>query len=79
MEKILYKNRFYKTRTILLKEFGEVTIGSTSLSEILFDNEKGYANESVRLIDEKIFYFVPAEYFSFSDEKLAEKITAEIV
>lgn len=79
MEKILYKNRFYKTRTVLLEEFGEVTIGSTYLSKIIFDNEEGYANELARLIDEKIFYFVPSKYFGFSDEKLAEKIYSEVV
>ncbi len=52
----------------------KILIGSHSLNAALYDDEKGYADEEARAIDEQLYAYIDDEYFSLGLEKFIENV-----
>jgi len=71
MESIKYSGKTFELRELNLKEFGEVLIASTELSDLLMNDEgDDYGSEEARYIDEQICYFVTPEQMKTQDDLL---------
>ncbi|HEY8690711.1 MAG TPA: hypothetical protein VIM07_15855 [Chitinophagaceae bacterium] len=78
METIEFQKKQYRIREINLPKFGEVLISTTSLNDVLLKNGNYVSNEA-STIDEQIFYFVNEREINFSDKKLINLITTEVL
>ncbi len=80
IDRVEFNGRQYRLRTIDLgREWGVITVASTQLNDLLFDDQYGYTCEEASLVDDLIFYFIPTHYFRLSDELLRDRILSEIV
>ena len=72
---ITFQGYEYPTREIEIREFGDVTIATKSLSEALIPSDLGhYVSDEARAIDEEIFFFVDDEDINSKDlKKIVEK------
>lgn len=80
IDRVEFNGRQYRLRTIDLgREWGVITVASTQLNDLLFDDQYGYTCDEAIYVDELIFYFIPTHYFRLSDELLRDRILSEIV
>ena len=66
---ILYKGKSFPATFIPDVFTGDnqrLLIGSHSLDVALYDDDKGYADDEARVIDEQIYAFVNDDFFSLS-------------
>lgn len=78
-DSIEFKGRRYRLRTIDFGgELGVLNVASELLDELLFDSTGQYRSKEAESVDEQIFYFIPNASFRLSDDKLRNKILAEI-
>ena len=74
---ITYKDKEYTVAVIPDVFSGgnqEIHIGSHSLNEAVYSNEKGYVDEVARSIDEQIYAYIDDDYFSLSLEDFLQKV-----
>lgn len=71
---ITFQNQKFKTRELDLHDWGLVTISTTPLSDLLFNDETGYPSKEAQLIDETIFFFVAENEIDLSDKELAKVV-----
>ncbi len=71
---ITYQNRKFETRELDLHDWGLVTVSTTSLGDLLFNNETGYPSKEAEVIDETIFFFVAENEIYLSDKELAKVV-----
>lgn len=74
---ITFQNINFKTRSILLPEFGDVLISTSSLNEKLL-NGSSYVSKEALKVDEQIFYFVEENEISLPNQKLTEIILNQV-
>ncbi|MBL7996017.1 hypothetical protein JNM05_11660 [bacterium] len=58
IETIIFQNKSFLLRNIEIKELGNITIGTTILSDALFNDEFEFTSDEARLIDDDIYYYV---------------------
>ena len=75
---ITFENINFKTRRILLTEFGDVLISTCSLNEKLLNENGSYVSEEALEVDEQIFYFVEENEISLPNQKLTEIILNQV-
>lgn len=75
---ITYQNTVYKTRNILLSEFGDVLISTNSLNERLLNKKGGYISNEALMIDEQVFYFVEDNEIDLPISKLTKLILNQV-
>jgi len=78
METIEFQNKQYRVRQINLPKLGEVLISTTSLNDILLINGNYVSNEASN-VDDQIYYFVNEKQMNFSDKKLINLVTTEVL
>ncbi len=78
MGTIEFQKKQYRIREINLPKLGEVLISTTTLNEVLLENGNYVSNEAAR-IDEQIFYFVNEREITFSNKKLINLVTTEVL
>ena len=71
---ITYQNRKFETRELDLHDWGLVTVSTTSLGDLLFNDETGYPSKEAEVIDENIFFFVAENEINLSDKELAKVV-----
>lgn len=67
----------YQKREIMMP-FGERTISTVDLNNVLMNSKGSYKSEIACSIDESIFYYVEQEQFNLPDAELAAQIFSEI-
>jgi hypothetical protein len=71
---ITYQNRKFETRELDLHDWSLVTVSTTSLGDLLFNDEIGYPSKEAEVIDENIFFFVAENEINLSDKELAKVV-----
>lgn len=67
IETITFNKKQFPFRILKFKEFGEVLISTEDLDSVIM-NDSNYISDEARIIDEKIFYYVPNEIIERSDK-----------
>lgn len=70
MQIIEFKNKEYKIRELYLKDFGNISISTSSLNERLVRKSGSYVSEEARYIDEQLFFFVEEDEIDLPEKKL---------
>ena len=73
---VIYKEQCYPIAVIpnFFSDFGDnVTIGSESLNKVLYDDEKGYADEEAQEIDESIYVYMDDTCFQLDKHSFIKK------
>jgi len=78
MNKIEFQNNQYKTREIELPEIGNILISTTSLNQLLLNDDGGYVSDEAISVDERVYYFVDENEIELSDYELIDLLTSEI-
>lgn len=69
MEYFEYKGKSYPSKSVYFQnENNEYIISKEDLSSALLQNGSDYDSDEARYIDEKIFFFVPEDILTKSDE-----------
>lgn len=63
----------FKIRQIHIKGYGDRKIGTESLQNALFEDDK-YVDDFARQVDEGIFFYVEDKAINYSDKQLAEYV-----
>ena len=71
---IEFDGKEYPTKLLNIPNFGEKLISVESLEESLHDAEGFYVSDEARVVDEKIFFYVPDDVIDDDDESLTEFI-----
>ena len=71
---IKFDGKEYPTKLLNIPNFGEKLISVESLEESLHDAEGFYVSDEARVVDEKIFFYVPDDVIDDDDESLTEFI-----
>ncbi len=69
---IEFNGKEYPTKLLDIPNFGEKLISVESLEKTLFDTEGFYVSDEARVIDEKIFFFVPDDIIDEDEKEIAE-------
>ncbi len=78
METIEYKNKEFEVREIDFQGLGNVLISTTSLNELLLNEEGGYVSDEAIVIDEQIFYFVDENEIKLSEQELRKVLMSQV-
>ena len=78
IETIEFQKMQYRVREIKLPNLGEVLISTTSLNDALLKNGKYVSNDALA-IDEQIFYFVNEREITFSNKKLINLVSTQVL
>ncbi len=76
---IQYNNQTFLSKIVYSELYGEILLVSEKLNAILLDDKGSYKDKEAEIIDSRIFYFIPDNYFSLNEKVLIKKIEAEIV
>jgi hypothetical protein len=79
MNTIEFNTKKFKIREIDLPEFGNVSISTTSLNQLLLKEDGSYTSDEAIKIDEQIFYFVEENEIELPEEKLRNLLLLEIL
>ena len=71
---IKFDGKEYPTKLLNIPNFGEKLISVESIEESLHDAEGFYVSDEARVVDEKIFFYVPDDVIDDDDESLTEFI-----
>ena len=78
MDKIEFQNNQYKVREIELPELGNVLISTTSLNQLLLNDDGSYVSNEAIFVDESIYFFVDENEIELSDDELINLLTTEV-
>lgn len=78
MDKIEFQNNQYKVREIELPEIGNVLISTTSLNQLLLNDDGSYVSDDAISVDERIYYFVEEIEIELPDDELINLLTSEV-
>lgn len=53
---------------------GYICIGCSSLNQVLYDEEEGYASSEAQMIDETIWGYLPEENFNLSYKEFVKEV-----
>ena len=59
---------------IFMDSSREILIGPHSLNDVVYNNDKGYIDNTAHTIDERIYAYIDDDYFSMSMEEFLEKV-----
>lgn len=79
MNKIEFNTKKFVIREIDLPEFGNVTISTTSLNQLLLKEDGSYASDEAIKVDEQIFYFVEKNEIELPEEELRNLLLLEVL
>ena len=71
---IKFNGREYPTKLLNIPGFGEKLVSIEGLEKTLFDAEGFYVSDEARVIDEKIFFYVPDNIINSNEKSLVELI-----
>jgi hypothetical protein len=72
MTLIEFNDKKYPTRLLNIPGFGAMLVSVESLEKSLHNAEGFYVSDEARLVDEKIFFYVPDDIIDDDDESLTE-------
>ncbi len=78
MNTIEFQKNQFKIREVVLPLLGSVLISTTTLNQLLLNNNGSYTSDEAIYIDESIYYFVDELEIKLSDEKLISLIANEV-
>ncbi|MDX2174274.1 MAG: hypothetical protein SFY56_14325 [Bacteroidota bacterium] len=79
MFSIHFQNKDFKVRELDLPEFGSVLISTTSLSNLIVDENGNYLSDEAIAIDEQLFFFVEENEIDLDENELITIINSAIV
>ena len=69
---IEFDGKEYPTKLLDIPDFGEKLVSIESLQKSLHDAEGFYVSDEARVVDEKIFFFVPDNAIDEDEKALTE-------
>jgi len=78
MDTIKFETKTFKIREIDLPKFGNVVISTTTLNQLLMNDDGGYTSNEAEMVDEQIFYFVDENELEYEQGKLIKLVSRQL-
>ena len=73
MQTITFEGKKYPARELMVQGFGEITISTESLEEVLISNDE-YVSDDARRVDEMVCFYVPDNHIDWPESDLIEYV-----